>query len=126
MTTTIEPERPHMTDTHGQTPRPPRVESGFPARRMRRLRRTEGLRRLTRETLLDPGDFIFPLFVSEVVSEPTPISSMPGQYQWPVSEMGRRADAQARPCCSACPPTRMRSAHRHGTSRGQCNRRFAR
>jgi porphobilinogen synthase len=59
---------------------------------MRRLRRTEGLRRLTRETLLDPGDFIFPLFVSEVIAEPSPISSMPGQYQWPVDAMAARAE----------------------------------
>jgi porphobilinogen synthase len=74
----------------------PRVEGGFPARRMRRLRRSESLRRLTRETTLDAADFIFPLFVSEVVSEPVAISTMPGQYQWPVSAMGRRAEELAR------------------------------
>ncbi len=74
----------------------PRVEGGFPARRMRRLRRSEGLRRLTRETTLDPADFIFPLFVSEVISEPTPINSMPGQFQWPVGAMGHQAEELAR------------------------------
>ncbi len=74
----------------------PRVEGGFPARRMRRLRRSGSLRRLTRETALDAAAFIFPLFVSEVVSVPVAISSMPGQYQWPVGEMGRRAEELAR------------------------------
>jgi porphobilinogen synthase len=75
--------------------RMPRVAGGFPARRMRRLRRSESLRRLTRETSLDPADFIFPLFVSEVISEPLPISSMPGQYQWPVGAMARQAEELA-------------------------------
>src|SRR5579859_7327401 len=73
----------------------PRVEGGFPARRMRRLRRSESLRKLTRETALDPADFIFPLFVSDVISEPVAISSMPGQYQWPVSAMAARAEELA-------------------------------
>ncbi|HEX9039291.1 MAG TPA: porphobilinogen synthase [Ktedonobacterales bacterium] len=76
-------------------PRTPHVEGGFPTRRMRRLRRSEGLRRLTRETALDPTDFIFPLFVSDVISEPASISSMPGQFQWPVGAMGRQADELA-------------------------------
>ena len=53
---------------------------GFPARRMRRLRRTETLRRMVRETSLAPADFIYPLFVAETMREPTPIRSMPGQY----------------------------------------------
>lgn len=84
-----------MTTETEQARQIPRVEGGFPARRMRRLRRSEGLRRLTRETTLDPADFIFPLFVSEVISEPTPINSMPGQFQWPVGAMGRQAEQLA-------------------------------
>ena len=78
------------------TPREPHIAGGFPARRMRRLRRSEGLRRLTRETALDPADFIFPFFVSEVISEPVAISSMPGQFQWPVGAMARQAEELAR------------------------------
>ena len=70
----------------------PRVPGGFPVRRQRRLRRSEGLRRLVRETRLDPGDFIYPLFVSEVVREPVAISSMPGQYQLPLDALRREAD----------------------------------
>ena len=72
-------------------PRRPVVAGGFPARRMRRLRRGEGLRRLVRETTLQPDDFIYPLFVSEAISEPAPITSMPGQSQWPLGTLARQA-----------------------------------
>src|SRR5579884_1245778 len=67
------------------------VAGGFPARRMRRLRRTESLRRLVRETSLHPSDFIYPLFIAETISAPQPISSMPGQMQWPLGALGARA-----------------------------------
>src|SRR6185437_16417452 len=73
----------------------PRATSGFPARRPRRLRRSEGIRRLVRETQLDPADFIYPMFVSEVVREPVAISSMPGQYQWPVEALAKQAEELA-------------------------------
>src|SRR5262249_12828160 len=63
---------------------------------MRRLRRTESLRRLVCETTLHPADFIYPLFVSETIGEPTPIRSMPGQMQWPLGALG----AQAREICA--------------------------
>src|SRR5580698_6479027 len=36
---------------------------GFPVTRMRRLRRTEPLRSLVRETTLSPGDLVYPLFL---------------------------------------------------------------
>jgi porphobilinogen synthase len=71
------------------------LPGGFPARRLRRLRRTDGLRRLVRETTLDPGDFLYPLFISETVDGPTPIGSMPGQHQWPMTLIGERARAAA-------------------------------
>jgi len=53
----------------------------FPNVRMRRLRKTERLRGLSRETVLDPGDFIYPLFVCPGTGVKNPISSMPGCYQ---------------------------------------------
>src|SRR5881398_1017229 len=37
--------------------------SSFPVTRLRRLRRTSGIRNLVRETRLDLGDFVMPLFV---------------------------------------------------------------
>jgi porphobilinogen synthase len=48
---------------------------------MRRLRRTPALRRLTGEVVARSGDLVLPMFVSETLSEPRPIQSMPGVYQ---------------------------------------------
>lgn len=53
----------------------------FPQRRLRRLRRTPALRRLVAETHLHTDDLIAPLFVREGISDPQPISSLPGHYQ---------------------------------------------
>ncbi len=52
----------------------------FPAVRPRRLRRTEALRRLVRETTISPGDFIYPLFVVHGKGVREEIPSMPGVY----------------------------------------------
>jgi porphobilinogen synthase len=51
----------------------------FPAVRMRRLRRSEGLRRLVRETRVAPADLIQPLFVVGGTDVDRPIPSLPGQ-----------------------------------------------
>ena len=53
----------------------------FPARRMRRLRRTPALRRMAQETHLCVDDLIAPLFVREGIDEPQAIASMPGVSQ---------------------------------------------
>ncbi|HUI03509.1 MAG TPA: porphobilinogen synthase [Acidimicrobiales bacterium] len=53
----------------------------FPARRMRRLRRTAALRRMVAETALSVDDLVAPLFVREGADEPVPIASMPGHVQ---------------------------------------------
>lgn len=50
--------------------------------RPRRLRTSAALRALVRETVLQPTDFILPLFVSEKLSTPSPVASMPGVSQW--------------------------------------------
>ena len=57
----------------------------FPEMRMRRLRRTPLLRRLVRETMLHPSDFIYPVFVSDVITSPAEIPSMPGISNYPLS-----------------------------------------
>src|SRR6478752_4258064 len=59
----------------------------FPATRLRRLRRTESLRGLVRETSLSPADLIQPLFVvaGENVREEVP--SMPGVERLSISEL---------------------------------------
>lgn len=59
----------------------------FPTSRPRRLRLTPALRGMLRETELNPGDFIYPLFVRHGQGEPHPISSMPGVFQWPVNRL---------------------------------------
>ena len=62
---------------------PPRAEAGTRLdliRRPRRLRRSETLRRMLRETVLDPAHFIYPLFVVEGDAVRDPIGSMPGQF----------------------------------------------
>ena len=56
--------------------------SGFPQRRLRRLRRTEALRALVRETQVDIGDLIYPLFVIEGSQLRQEITSMPGIYRY--------------------------------------------
>ncbi|HHW14815.1 MAG TPA: porphobilinogen synthase [Firmicutes bacterium] len=54
---------------------------GFPVVRGRRLRQTAGLRRMVAETTLDPGDFIYPLFVRSGRGVKHEVASMPGVYQ---------------------------------------------
>jgi porphobilinogen synthase len=56
----------------------------FPATRLRRLRRTDRLRRLVRETRLTTDALIYPMFVQEGRQARDPILSMPGQYRWSV------------------------------------------
>ena len=56
----------------------------FPATRMRRLRRTENLRRMVRETRLSPDDFVMPLFVQHGEGVREPIASMPGNFRMSV------------------------------------------
>ena len=53
----------------------------FPVYRPRRLRKTETLRRMVRETKLSPDDFIYPLFVCPGRKVRREISSMPGVAQ---------------------------------------------
>jgi porphobilinogen synthase len=50
----------------------------FPQTRLRRLRRTPLLRDLVRETRLDPGDLVLPLFVEEGLDGRAAIAAMPG------------------------------------------------
>ena len=54
----------------------------FPRTRMRRLRRTETLRRMARETRLSRDDLILPLFVVEGSGVREPVGSMPGVHVW--------------------------------------------
>src|SRR6516165_5972732 len=53
----------------------------FPLHRPRRLRQSPALRRLVAETTVGVDDVIAPLFVREGITEPQPISSLPGVVQ---------------------------------------------
>ena len=53
----------------------------FPQQRLRRTRRTAGLRGLVRETRLSPQDFVYPIFVTAGADVKNPIASMPGIFQ---------------------------------------------
>ena len=53
----------------------------FPLRRNRRLRTSEALRAMVRETIVTPSDFIVPLFVVEGKGVKDEIASMPGYYR---------------------------------------------
>ncbi|HYY29409.1 MAG TPA: porphobilinogen synthase [Chthoniobacterales bacterium] len=55
--------------------------------RPRRLRSAEKMRRLVRETRLDPDQLIYPLFVSEKVSVRSEVPSMPGVAQLPLDSL---------------------------------------
>ena len=62
-------------------------------RRPRRLRRSEAIRSLVRETRLTPDCLLYPLFVCEGEGVRRPISSMPGVFQLSVDEAVLEADA---------------------------------
>ncbi|TXG92903.1 porphobilinogen synthase [Rhodococcus rhodnii] len=53
----------------------------FPTHRPRRLRTTPAVRRLVRETSLEPRHLVLPMFVADGIDAPREISSMPGVYQ---------------------------------------------
>ena len=56
----------------------------FPLDRPRRLRRSAGLRRLTRETRLAIDQLVYPLFIAPGRDLQHEIPSMPGQFRWSV------------------------------------------
>ncbi len=64
----------------------------FPARRMRRLRRTETLRRMFAETRLSVDDLVAPLFVRDGITGPVPIDSLPGHHQHTVDSLLKEAE----------------------------------
>ncbi|HEY0420527.1 MAG TPA: porphobilinogen synthase [Acetobacteraceae bacterium] len=70
--------------------------AAFPAMRPRRLRRTEALRSLLRETSLSAADLILPIFVEEGLEELAPIAAMPGVSRIPERALARQVEAIAR------------------------------
>ena len=67
----------------------------FPVTRLRRLRRTDPMRSLVRETHLEPGALVYPLFLCEGEAVRREISSMPGVFNLSVDEAVKEADSAA-------------------------------
>jgi porphobilinogen synthase len=68
----------------------------FPETRMRRLRRTDSLRALVRETSLEPGDLVYPLFLCPGEGVRRAVGSMPGVFNLSIDEAVREAEEAAR------------------------------
>jgi porphobilinogen synthase len=68
---------------------------GFPVTRLRRLRRSGALRGLVRETRLDAGDLILPLFVTHGRDRREPIAAMPGVKRLSIEHAVAEAGAAA-------------------------------
>lgn len=67
----------------------------FPEIRLRRLRRTEGLRRMLGQPLPGPEKFIWPVFIREGKGVDEPVSAMPGQSRMSVDVLLKRLEPVA-------------------------------
>jgi porphobilinogen synthase len=70
----------------------PVIPGAFPSTRLRRTRQADWIRRLVRETRLDPAQLIQPLFVAEG-DLLGPVKSMPGQSRLSLAELKREVKA---------------------------------
>ncbi|MCB0223122.1 MAG: porphobilinogen synthase [Anaerolineae bacterium] len=71
------------------------IAAGFPTVRPRRLRQSEPMRRLVRETRLSPADFIYPLFVVHGRGIRREIVSMPGVFHLSIDRLAAEAEELA-------------------------------
>jgi porphobilinogen synthase len=67
----------------------------FPVTRLRRLRRTEAIRSLVRETSLEPSALIYPLFLCPGEGVRKEIGSMPGVFNLSIDEAVKEAEEAA-------------------------------
>lgn len=67
----------------------------FPVNRMRRLRRTQTLRRMVRETQVSADCLIYPLFAAHGMDAKVEVPSMPGVYQMSVDLICKEAEEAA-------------------------------
>jgi porphobilinogen synthase len=65
----------------------------YPIHRKRRLRVSESMRRLVRETTLAPSQFVLPLFTCPGEGIRRPIGSMPGNFQLSIDELVKECEA---------------------------------
>src|SRR5579884_922842 len=67
----------------------------YPVTRLRRLRTSEPMRSLVRETHLEPGALIYPLFICPGEGVRNEISSMPGVFNLSIDEALKEAESAA-------------------------------
>ena len=72
----------------------------YPSTRFRRLRRGEAIRRIVRETRLDPADLIQPLFVVEGEGVDRPIPGFPNQRHLSADRLAEEAARVAQTGCA--------------------------
>jgi porphobilinogen synthase len=68
----------------------------YPTTRLRRLRQSEALRGLVRETQVTMNDLIYPLFIEEEIEAPLPVEAMPGVDRIPEKALEDHVEALAR------------------------------
>lgn len=61
-------------------------------RRMRRLRNSEAMRTLVRETRISTEELVYPVFVIEGENIKSPVDSMPGIYQYSIDRLKEECD----------------------------------
>ena len=93
--------------------------AAFPAIRPRRLRQSDWMRRLVRETVLTPADLIWSIVVHEAEEDTVDVASMPGAPRLSVAECGRaaaRAKALGIPAIAVFPHVDPRKKDERGTA----------
>jgi len=70
--------RSKSQNTLAQTPTEQQASPGYPVTRLRRTRQADWSRRLVRQSILTPDDFIWPIFVMGGQNQREPVASMPG------------------------------------------------
>ncbi|MDO4478429.1 MAG: porphobilinogen synthase [Lachnospiraceae bacterium] len=61
--------------------------------RPRRLRSSDILRKMVRETRVDKASLVYPMFITEGSNIKEEIPSMPGQFRWSVDRMGEKLES---------------------------------
>ena len=89
------PTRPGSTTAPGEAPSSG-ADVPFPEERPRRLRRSEALRRLVRETDLSARRLVLPVFVRDVRRGRRPIEALPGHAQLGLEDLAREAETAAK------------------------------
>ena len=88
--------------------------------RPRRLRGSDAVRRLCRETRLSPDSLIYPIFVDETLRGKRPIEALPGQFHYGLDSVCQAVEECL--ASSACPVRRTPWAPPPGQSTAWCRR----